>query len=279
PPKGYEVQEISLDGRVIRFYRSTHKYQKTLVLLSPIGGKLEDYFPLLKSLTVADINVVFLGIRGFTSPVEQDSEFKMNSYSHDLKAFLEYLGPNQKIILGAHSLLTGLLLRDFLSEDFDQIEKLIFLSGIHRAPNTFRNGIKALPPTKFWGPFKGQVRKMAPKILFSKKCGEALYKPFCQNAFSIPDKVYSDIFRDFLPKFDYTNAIQKINKPILSIWGKEDQIIPEELRSEMIDLIPKQYCFHKTLSGGHMVPYESPLEIGRVIRNFIASKRSRIIIE
>ena len=279
PPKKYDVNEISLGGRLIRFYQSTHKYRTTLVLLSPIGGKLEDYFPLLKSLTVAEINVVFLGIRGFTSPIEQDSEFKMNNFSQDLKTFLEYLGPNQKIILGVHSLLAGLLFRDFLSEDLDQIEKFIILSGIHRAPNTFRNGVKALPPTRLWGPFKGQVRKLAPKILFSKKCEESLYKPFCKNAFSIPDKVYSDIFRDFLPGFDYTNIIQKINKPILCIWGKEDQIIPEELRSEMIDLLPKQFCFHKILLGGHMVPYESPLEIGRAIQNFVESKRSRILVE
>jgi len=279
PPKEYEVQEISLDGRIIRYYQSTYKYQITLVLLSPIGGKLEDYFPLLKSLSIADINIIFLGIRGFTPPVEQDSEFKMNNYSQDLKAFLEYLGPNQKIILGAHSLLAGLLFRDFLSEEFGQIEKFIILSGIHRAPNTFRNGVKALPPTKLWGPFKGQIRKLAPKILFSKKCDEALYKPFFQNAFSIPNKVYSDLFRDFLPKFDYTDVIQKVNRPILCIWGKEDQIIPKELRSEIINLLPKQYCFHKILLGGHMVPYESPVEIGRAIRNFVASKRSRILIE
>ena len=279
PPKDYEVQEISLGGRIIRFYQSSRKYKTTFILLSPIGGKLEDYFPLLKSLTVADINVVFLGVRGFTPPIEQDSEFKMNSYSEDLKAFLEYIGPNQKIILGAHSLLTGLIFRDFLSDKFQQIEKFIILSGIHRAPNTFRNGVKALPPTKLWGPFKGQVRKMTPKILFSKKCEEALYKPFCQNAFTIPNRVYSDLFRDFLPKFDYTNEIQKINKPILCIWGKEDQIIPEELRTEMINLLPKLLSFHKTLLGGHMVPYESPLEIGRVIRKFVASKRSRIPIE
>jgi pimeloyl-ACP methyl ester carboxylesterase len=259
--------------------KSSRKYKTSFVLLSPIGGKLEDYFPLLKSLTVADINVVFLGVRGFTPPIEQDSEFKMNSYSQDLKAFLEYIGPNQKIILGAHSLLTGLIFRDFLSDEFQQIEKFIILSGIHRAPNTFRNGVKALPPTKLWGPFKGQVRKMTPKILFSKKCEEALYMPFCQNAFTIPDRVYSDLFRDFLPKFDYTNEIQKINKPILCIWGKEDQIIPEELRKEMINLLPKQVSFHKTLLGGHMVQYESPLEIGRVIGKFVSSKRSRIPIE
>ena len=279
PPKEYEVQEISLEDRIIRFYQSSRKYNTTFVLLSPIGGKLEDYFPMLKSLTVADINVVFLGVRGFTPPIEQDSEFKMNDYSQDLKVFLEYIGPDQKTILGAHSLLTGLILRDFLSDEYQQIEKFILLSGIHRAPNTFRNGVKALPPTKLWGPFKGQVRKMAPKVLFSKKCDEAFYKPFCQNAFTIPDKVYSDIFKDFLPKFDYTDEIQRINKPILCIWGKEDQIIPEELRIEMINLIPKEYRFHKSLLGGHMVPYESPLEIGRAIRKFVISKRSRVPIE
>ncbi len=279
PPKEYEVQEISLDGRIIRFYQSSWKYKTTFVLLSPIGGRLEDYFPLLKSITVADINVVFLGVRGFTPPIEQDSEFKMNNYSKDLNTFLEYIGPNQKIILGAHSLLTGLLFRDFLSKDFEQIKKFIILSGIHRAPKTFRNGVKALPPTKLWGPFKGQVRKMTPKVLFSKNCEETLYKSFCQNAFTIPDKVYSDLFRDFLPKFDYTNEIQKIDKPILCIWGEEDQVIPEELRKEMINLLPKQFCFHKILIGGHMVPYESPLEIGRVIQRFVTSKRSQISIE
>ncbi len=279
PPKEYETQEISLGGRIYHYYQSSNKHQLTLLLLSPIGGKLEDYFPLLKSLAVADINIIFLGIRGFTPPIEQDSDFKMNDYSQDLREFLEYLGPNKRIILGAHSLLTGLLFRDFLSDEFDQVEKIVLLSGIHRAPNTFRSGVKALPPTRLWSPFKGQVKKMAPKILFSKKSDEALYKPFCQNAFTIPDKVYSDLFRDFLPKFDYTDVIQNSTKPILCIWGKEDQIITEELRTEMIDILPKNYCYHEILSGGHMVPYESPLETGRIIRNFVSAKRSRITID
>ncbi len=279
PPQEYEIQEVSLHNRVIHFYQSTNKFQSTFIMLSPLGGKLEDLFPINKSMTMRSFNVVFLGVRGFTSPIEQDTDFKLKNYVDDLRNTIEFLAPNKKVILGAHSILSAVIFEEFMKEEYNNIEKFVVLSGIHRAPNTFRNGVKALPPVKLWGPFKGQVKKMAPNVLFTKKCPSDIHQPFVKEAFTVPDKVYSNIFRDFLPKFDYSSTLETINKPLLCLWGNEDQIIPIELREEMRQTLPNDYFYHKTLPGGHMLPYESPTQVGQEITKFINARRSRIHIE
>jgi pimeloyl-ACP methyl ester carboxylesterase len=166
-----------------------------------------------------------------------------------------------------------------LNPEYVNVKKFIILSGIHIAPRTFRDGVKTLPPTKLWGPFKGQVRKIAPKILFSRNCQKEISDPFVNHAFTIPDKVYSDIFRDFLPKYDYTDLIPQVSKPILFLWGKEDQLIPENIRNEVIEKFSNQDIFYKVFSGGHMFLYEEPNDVGQEIARFILSTRSRIEIE
>jgi len=223
--------------------------------------------------------VVYLGIRGFTPPIEQDTEFKLKNYIDDLRNVIEFLVPKKNVILGAHSLMSATIFEEFMREEYSNIEKFVLLSGLHRAPNTFRNGVKALPPTKLWGPFKGQVKKMAPKVLFGKECSSDTYEPFVNNAFMVPDKVYSTIFRDFLPKFEYIARLETLEKPLLALWGKEDQLIPIGMRKEMEKILPKEYFYHKTLPGGHMFPYESPGQTGQEIIKFISAKRSKIYIE
>ncbi len=279
PPESYEVQEVSLYGRTIRYFQSTNRFDTSLIILSPLGGKLEDFLPLNKSLTKNNFNVIIYGIRGFSSPISQDTEFKKKDYIVDLKHLLEFLTQNKKVVLGAHSLLSAIVFEEFMKEEYTNIEKYVILSGLHRAPNTFRNGVKALPPTKLWGPFKGQVKKMAPGVLFSKACSSDIHQAFIKEAFLIPDKVYANIFRDFLPKYDYISTLETIQKPILCLWGKDDQLIPIELREEMVKLLPKEFLHHKTLPGGHMFPIESPTQVGQEIAKFIYTKRSRIHIE
>ncbi len=278
-PQEIDVQEISLQNRIIRYYQTSNKHDLTFILLSPIGGKLEDYLPMNKSLLTGNFNSVYLGIRGFTSPIEQDTQFKLKNYIQDLSNVIEFLAPNKRIILGAHSLMSAIIFDEFMKEEYTNIEKFVILSGLHRAPRTFRNGVKALPPTKLWGPFRGQVKKMAPKILFSTSSSVEIHQSFVKEAFRVPDKVYSSIFRDFLPKFDYTDILKRNNKPILCLWGEEDQIIPRELREEMKQILSGQNFYHKTLPGGHMFPLESPLRVGQEITKFIYAKRSRIQIE
>jgi pimeloyl-ACP methyl ester carboxylesterase len=120
---------------------------------------------------------------------------------------------------------------------------------------------------------------MAPKVLFAKSCPADLHQAFVKEAFLAPDKVYSSIFRDFLPKFDYITKLKSNDKPLLCLWGKEDQLIPIEMRQEMIETLSSDLTSHNTLPGGHMFPLESPLQVGREISKFIYSKRSRITIE
>ena len=274
----FEIQEVTLNNRVVKFHQSTHKYKTTLVLLSPLGGKLEDLIPLLHSLRKGKFNTILLGIRGFTSPVEQDTSFKLNDYIDDLLDFLGFLAPSQKIVLGAHSLLSAILFEEFIKEKYGNITKFISFSGIHRAPKTFRGGVKKLPPAKVWRPFKGQVRKIAPQILFTPSFELENINLFMDHAFSIPDRVYSNIFRSFLPRYDYTNNLQKMQKPLLTIWGHNDQLIPEELRNEMKKTFQNQNFIFKTVDGSHMFFYEVPEIAGEQICDFIDLKRSNVNI-
>ncbi|MHA2095283.1 MAG: hypothetical protein ACW98F_11695 [Candidatus Hodarchaeales archaeon] len=125
PPPKYEIQEVSLHNRVIHYYQSTNQFETTFIMLSPLGGKLEDLLPMNKFLTNSSFNVVYLGIRGFTPPIEQDTGFKLKNYVEDLRHTIEFLAPNKRVILGAHSLMSAIIFEEFMKEEYTNIEKFV----------------------------------------------------------------------------------------------------------------------------------------------------------
>ena len=273
----YEIKEVEINSRNVHYYEYNINSPQTLVILSPIGGKIQHLFPLIRHL--ADINVIILGQRGYESALDQDKDFKLKNYIKDLEDFLDFLGNKREIILAAHSLFTAIILEKFLDSQNYNITKIILISGLHRAPDNFRKGVKALPPTQMWNPFKGQIKRMAPKILFGKETDNEIIDAFISEAFQVPNEVYNQIFRDFLPRFDYSKNLQFINIPILLLWGNEDQIIPSDLKREMMDFIPTSKLSYKVLSGGHMIILENPSLIGSEIRRFCLRKGREINIE
>ncbi|MFX1517788.1 MAG: hypothetical protein ACFFC6_15910, partial [Promethearchaeota archaeon] len=188
PQFSYEIQTIDLNERKVSFYCTSYSHDTILLLLSPIGGEIKNYFPMISSL-LGKYQLYIIGTRGFTEPIDQDVTFKLKDYVQDLKDFINFLGTEKKIILGAHSLFSAIVLEEFLKPKYTNIKQLIIISGAHRAPDNFRKGIKLLPPTPIWGSFRGQVRKLAPKILFSPNTKREVIEPFINNAFSIPNQV------------------------------------------------------------------------------------------
>ncbi|UCE13224.1 MAG: alpha/beta hydrolase [Candidatus Heimdallarchaeota archaeon] len=277
PKFPYETSEIELNGRKFKFFHTSYSHPTILLLLSPIGGRIEDFYPLISSL-LGNYQLYILGLRGFVEPFDQDNEFTLKDYVQDLKIFLNYLGSDKEIIIGAHSLFSAIILEEFLNPKYSNIAKLILVSGAHRAPNNFRKGIKFLPPVQIWGSFKGQVRKFAPKILYSRDTDSTIIDPFIQHAFSIPDLIYYEIFKDFIPK-DYTKKLQSLTKPLLVLWGDQDQLVPEDLKQEMIECIPSHLLTHRDLPGSHMLIFEEPNLVASEINRFITKKWSQIKVE
>jgi len=273
----YEIKEVEICSRKVRYYEHNVNFSQTLVILSPIGGKIQHLFSLLRHLT--DINVVIMGQRGYESSLNQDKEFKLKNYVKDLEDFLDFLGNKHEIILAAHSIFSAIILEKFLENQNNNITKAILISGLHRAPDNFRKGVKALPPLQMWGPFKGQIKRMAPKILFGKETDHEIIETFITDAFQIKNEIYNQIFRDFLPRFDYSKKLHHIKIPILLLWGNEDQLIPSDLKTEMIDIIPTSKISYKELLGGHMIILENPSLIGSEIRRFCLRKGREISIE
>ncbi|MFX0015723.1 MAG: alpha/beta fold hydrolase [Promethearchaeota archaeon] len=277
PKYPYQIQKTEINGRKVSFYSTSYSHPTVLLFLSPIGGKIEDFYPLISSL-LGKYQLFIVGVRGFIQPIEQDAMFTLKDYVQDLKDFLEYLGSEKEIVLAAHSLFSAIILEEFLNSKYSNIRKYILISGAHRAPDNFRNGVKLLPPTQIWGSFRGQVKKLAPKILYSKDTERSIIDPFIQHAFSIPDQVYYEIFKDFLPR-DYTKKIQSLSKPLLVIWGNKDQFIPRNLKEEMIKCAPSDLFTHKEISGSHMAILEESNVVAREINKFMDQKWSQIKIE
>ncbi len=277
PQFPYQTQTINLSGRKISFYSTSYSHDTILLLLSPIGGKIESYYPMISSL-LGKYQLYILGTRGFTEPIDQDVEFKLKDYVQDLKDFIDYLDTEKEIILGAHSLFSAILLEEFVKSKYSNIKQFILVSGAHRAPDNFRNGVKLLPPTQIWGSFKGQVRKLTPKILFSKNANKDIINSFIQNAFNIPNTVYYEIFKDFIPR-DYTKRLQSLTKPILVVWGENDKLIPKDLKEELIECIPSDLLTCREIPGSHMVIFEEPNLVGREINRFITKEWRQIEIE
>jgi pimeloyl-ACP methyl ester carboxylesterase len=278
PPKIRKTNEIEINDRKITFYESLESHSTILLLLSPIGGRIENYYPMIDSLR-GSFQIIVYGLRGYTKPIEQDYEFNLKKYVNDVKDFLNYIGPKKDIVIGAHSLFSTIILEEFLDPKYSNVKKFVLISGLHRAPDTFRKGVKAMPHHHMWGPFKGQVKKIAPKILFSKDTDKEIITLFINQAFSIPDKVYYQVFKDILPKYDYTSKVQSITKPFLVLWGTNDQLITSELKSEMIEHIPQHIFLHKEIKGGHMIHLENPNKVAQEINKFMSNKWSSIKIE
>jgi pimeloyl-ACP methyl ester carboxylesterase len=278
PKFPYETREIEINDRKFHFFSTSYSHSTILLLLSPIGGRIEHYYPMISSL-LGKYQLIILGVRGFIEPVGQDLEFKLKDYIQDIKDFLDYIGSEKDIVLGAHSLFSAIILEEFLNKKYSNITKFVLVSGAHRVPNNFRKGVKLLPPTQTWGSFKGQVRKIAPKILYSGDTDREIIDLFIKHAFSIPNNVYYQIFKDFIPKYDYTKKLESLNKPLLVVWGEKDQLIPRDLKTEMIECIPPHLLTHKELPGGHMVILEEPNKVAREINRFITKKWSKIEIE
>ncbi|MFX0124530.1 MAG: alpha/beta fold hydrolase [Candidatus Hodarchaeota archaeon] len=277
PQFPYQTQTIDLSGRKVSFYSTSYAHETIFILLSPIGGEIKNYYPLISSL-LGKYQLYILGTRGFTEPIDQDVEFKLKNYVQDLKDFIDNLDTDKEIVLGAHSLFSAIILEEFLKPQYTNIRQFIIVSGAHRAPSNFRNGVKLLPPTQIWGSFKGQVRKLAPKLLFARGAKKEIIDPFIQNAFTIPDKIYYEIFKDFIPR-DYTKKLQSSAKPILVVWGKDDKLIPKDLKEELIECIPSDLLTFKEIPGSHMVIFEEPNLVAREMNKFIAKKWSQIEIE
>ncbi|MFX0085404.1 MAG: alpha/beta fold hydrolase [Candidatus Hodarchaeota archaeon] len=278
PPKIHTTREIEINDRRVTFYESLETHSTILLLLSPIGGRIDDYYPMIDSLR-GSFQIIIYGVRGYTNPIEQDYEFKLKKYIDDVKDFLNFIGQDKDIILGAHSLFSAIILEEFLDPKYTNIKKFVLISGVHRAPDTFRKGIKAMPHYHMWGPFKGQVKKIAPKILFSKDTDKGIITPFINQAFLMPDKVYYQVFKDFLPKFDYSSKVRSLKKPILALWGTNDQIITSELKAEIIEYIPQNLFSYKEIKGGHMIHLEYPNKVAYEINKFLSNKWSSIKIE
>ncbi|MFW9855068.1 MAG: alpha/beta fold hydrolase [Candidatus Thorarchaeota archaeon] len=272
PKYEYETQTIEVNKRHFTFFKTAKSYPLALVMLSPVGGQIKDLFPLIGSF-LGNYQVYILGMRGFTSPIEQDTEFTLKSYVQDLRDFLGYVRSihERRIVLCAHSIFAAIVLEGFIDSNSPYIEKLILISGAHKAPDNYRTGIRALPPPRLW-PFKGQVKKIAPKVLFSTAANQALTRSYIDQAFTIPDTVYYNLLKDFLPQFDYTKQIRLLEKPVLLIWGDSDSLIPSSLREEMISLISTTTLVHRLIPGGHYVILESPEAVGSEINKFMAQR-------
>ena len=81
--------------------------------------------------------------------------------------------------------------------------------------------------------------------------------------------IYSGI--KHLKKVDLSTAYQKLGtrkNPTLLIWGELDDVIPVSESSDVLKLVP-QTEFHPVKSAGHLVQYEKPEEVNRLLIDFI----------
>ena len=65
--------------------------------------------------------------------------------------------------------------------------------------------------------------------------------------------------------------VGNLNKPILTIWGTEDEVVPFMGRKELTNYIPQSELL--VLEGGkHDITYAEPSMVGAAIRNFLMSQ-------
>tara|TARA_A100001015_G_scaffold81736_1_gene90565 strand:+ start:23 stop:469 length:447 start_codon:yes stop_codon:yes gene_type:complete len=76
---------------------------------------------------------------------------------------------------------------------------------------------------------------------------------------------------NFFSTQEMFSDVGNLNKPILTIWGTEDEVVPFMGRKELTNYIPQSELL--ILEGGkHDITYAEPSMVGAAIRDFLMSQ-------
>ncbi len=271
----------------------------TVLAIHPIGGAMNVMEPILSRLDIRQYRILAYELRGHGMTIGDQGNFSLQDYVDDLKKFLDTklkisptqnknadLSTMQQLVFVTHSLSSAIVL-EYLLRHRQKKEKfsnnisyhLILLSSGHAIPEKLRKGINKLPPIQLWRPFKRIIISKAKEYLVHPK-NQSISEEFLIQSVNVPDKVYYEVFKTFLPNYNYKKEEWiRSHENLHSLYilrGDHDLLFSKELFEKTNDFFTRiaknvdiLYQSQVIETAGHLLPLEQPEKVAASIDNFV----------
>lgn len=268
---------IEVNGVRIRVYDSVYddfKYDETttLVFLHGSPGQISnwrhqlDYFKKLHRVIAYDQ-------RGFGIS-DKPREVRFEDYISDLDVIFNHLKiSNEDAILIGHSF--GALVSQTYACD-RRVKGLVLIGSLAWRRATLMDKFIWYMPSIFWHRLlftdNKFSRKIYRKLFFSPNVGDYAFNQFIEDNKEYIGKLPVHILRceKCYEGYDASENVDKIKCPTMIIVGEHDKVTPIKHSKKLHQLISNSKL-SIVKDAGHMILYEQPDVLNKLIRQFISS--------
>lgn len=269
---GIQTKRITVNGVRINIYDSgmerDYDTGLTIIFLHGSPGQISNWKYQLRYFRDF-YRVVAYDQRGYGES-DKPPEVSLEDYILDLHALISYLGVGDAVIVG-HSF-GGMVAQEYASR-YD-VRGLVLIGSLARLePDLIDMIVWHLPPL-LWRRLlfteNMLTRRLYRRVFFSPEASEDIYMEFIKDNKDYLESLPPHVFRylRFFKGYMADESVVKINAPTLIIVGRDDKVTPVEQSKLLHDLIPSSRL--QIIDGaGHLVLYEKPFEINKLIHEFI----------
>ncbi len=261
---------VEVNGYDIWYKIYNYKSDNTPIYVIPGGnGFSSEYLEDSLDFLAEDHPVIFFDPRcsGNSEYTKDLSSCTFENYAKDLEALRNYLTPNKKIIVVAHSY-AGATAMKYSIDYGNNLESMILISSVGSSKHIFLSNSyfkTGLPPINQTKSNKWYVDNIS-----------AMYGNYCENkdvlkSFKKTKFNYALMMKNAaLDSYDYTDDLHNVNVPTLILVGndKETPITNREIAKDLSKTI-KNSKLYEFDNSGHFCFAEEPTKFKEVVNDFI----------
>ncbi|MCD6244938.1 MAG: alpha/beta hydrolase [Candidatus Korarchaeota archaeon] len=267
-----ELTFMEINGIKLGIYYRLKEGGPVLVFIHGYPGQISNWKYLLRYFEER-CSVVAYDQRGFGSS-DKPQIVSFHDYINDLRELLRTLGIDEKdSILIGHSF-GGLVAEWYTGEH--EVKGLVLIGSIVEVKASLMDKILWNTPPWLWkwllytdNPL---TRRLYRNLFFSPSTPYEVFKEFMEDNRDYIEGLPGYVFQygKYYCGNNAEGVLKKISCPTLILVGRDDRVTPPEESRRIHELIP-----HSKLvileNSGHMVLYERPSELNRLIEEFILS--------
>lgn len=258
------VKFTNIDTLLIRYIDNNQRGSPVL-LIHGLGGSIESWTNNIESFSTRH-RVIALDLPGFGLSDKPRIDYAIDFYVNFLKKFIKKLKIKRPSVIG--SSLGGHIVIELTIRNPKLVDKVVLISPAGSLPKSFKGTSALKRYIKIVGAKSAlEIREILCSIdnsMVTHTYAEALYKRI-----SLPGAKYAFIsaLKGSAKAERYNSKLEKINKEILLIWGKNDRIIPVKFIRTFIEHGDSRIIIFENC--GHRPHVEKPKLFNKAVKDFL----------
>ncbi|AOM39912.1 alpha/beta fold hydrolase [Xenorhabdus hominickii] len=203
-----------------------------------------------------------------------NTPYYLKDLADDCRSLLDDLGIEKCVLLGMS--MGGYMATEFIRHFSDRVEALVMVGSKLGSYSQEEQELYMKEFHKFdYDGFVSQelAREAASFILgsYTLKNNPVLVSDTLQSWTKLPAKSVLSEVQSWIGKDDYTTTARNFGKPVLVIHGEDDQAIPVEKATNVMEKAFPNVEIVRIPNAGHTVNLEAPERTNEVLRSFLDS--------